>query len=358
MKSKKVNIKLITFILLLLLILVACNSQAPSNTNNSQSKNSQVENGNTSERKTVSIGTSSAGSLYHILTVGFADIVSRNTNISASAITTGGADATLRAIGDGRTDMGMVHTWALRRAFTGDDPFDNKIEVRSILQGQETGVYLIARANAGIETPADLKGKRLIGKRPALKSIDEFTETLLEVYSLSVNDVNIMQSTESGESIQALEQGTVDAIVLPGGIATPQVAQLAQTTDVIFVRITDDKLQEMINHPNTTEGAFISINPEGTFKGQVGELPILSYSTVLAGAASLSDEIVYDIVKGLIENEEDLVAVHASGRAWSIENTLSNINFSVPFHSGSIKLFEEKGLWTDEHQKRQEELLK
>ncbi|WP_102348912.1 TAXI family TRAP transporter solute-binding subunit [Bacillus sp. Marseille-P3661] len=370
MKIQKVNYKTLILSVLFLFFLAACSSTNSNSTNSTNSSatdsgnggNTQQEQGGNDEKakekQTVSIGTSSAGSLYNILTVGFADIVSKNTSISASAITTGGADATLRAIGDGKTDMGMVHTWALRRAYAGEEPFEQKVDVRQVLQGQETGVYLIARADAGIETPADLKGKRLIGKRPALKSIDEFTATVLDVYGLTEDDVKVMQTSETNETVQALEQGTVDAVVLPGGIATPQVAQLAQTTDVVFVKITDDKMQEIMNHPNVTNGAFISVNPAGTYKGQDEDYPFLTYSTVLAGASSLSDELVYEIVKGLDENKDQLSAVHASGGAWVAENSIKNTNFSVPFHPGAIKYFEEKGIWTDELQKRQDELLK
>jgi ABC-type nitrate/sulfonate/bicarbonate transport system substrate-binding protein len=50
-----------------------------------------------------------------------------------------------------------------------------------VLQGQETGVYLVARPDAKIDSPKDLKGKKLIGKRPALKSIEKFTLALLDV---------------------------------------------------------------------------------------------------------------------------------------------------------------------------------
>ncbi|MCL6593352.1 MAG: TAXI family TRAP transporter solute-binding subunit, partial [Alicyclobacillus sp.] len=166
----------------------------------------------------VRMGTSSSGSDYYVLTTGMSNIINKNTQLKTSVVAAGGSDATARAIADNKADMGMLNLWSLTNAFQGKPPFDKPVPVRQVLDGQPTGYYLIARAASGIQTPADLKGKRLIGKRPALQSIDEFTAALLSAYGMTAKDVNLISTADTNEAIQALEQGTVDAAVLPGGV--------------------------------------------------------------------------------------------------------------------------------------------
>lgn len=308
------------------------------------------------EQTTTTIGTSSTGSIYNIIAVGMADIITRNAGVNASAVTTGGADATLRAIADKKTEFGVVHTWSLQKAYDGTEPFKAAVKIRQVLQGQETGVYLVARADAKIESPKDLKGKKLIGKRPALKSIDEFTFALLDLYGIKPNELTIIQTAETGEAVDALKVGSVDAAVIPGGIGSPQLKELAQTINLKFVKI--DKMKELTAHSGITKGGFIAVNPAGTYKGQTEEIPFLCYNTVLAVDAGASDDLVYKVAKTLIEKHDLLQKVHPTGKMWTLENTLSNANFTVPFHPGAVKFFKEAGKWNEQMDKRQSELLK
>lgn len=309
----------------------------------------------TQQPTAVTIGTSSVGSTYYTLSVAMGDIVSKNTPLSASVVAVGGADATLRAIGDKKAEMGMVHTWALYKAYSGESPFESKIDVRALLWGQETGNCLIARADRGIKTPADLVGKTIVGERPALKSVDEFTYALLDVYGISKDQVKIISTAETRETMQALQQGTVDAVVLPCGLRAPHIKELTESVDSIPVNIPDDKMAQLI--ANTTPGAVKATNPPGTYKGQDGPYSIPAYLTVLVASANLSEDAAYQVTKAVIENQEALTAAHPTGRSWSLENTMRDTEFAVPFHPGAVKFFKEKGVWTDAHEARQNKLL-
>src|SRR3989304_3240573 len=168
------------------------------------------------ETKSATLGTSSVGSTYYTLSVAMGNIISKNTGVNVSVVAVGGADATLRAIGDKKSELGMVHTWALYKAFAGVAPFDKKLNVRTLLTGQETGNCLIARADRGIKSPADLPGQTIVGERPALKSVDEYTYALLDLYGIK-GKVRVISTAESREAMQALQQGPGGAGARAGG---------------------------------------------------------------------------------------------------------------------------------------------
>jgi TRAP transporter TAXI family solute receptor len=274
--------------------------------------------------------------------------------VSARVVAVGGADATLRAIGDKKSELGMVHTWALYKAFAGAPPFDKKLDVRTLLTGQETGNCLIARADRGIKSPADLAGKTIVGERPALKSVDEYTYALLDLYGIK-GKVKVISTAETREAMQALQQGTVDAVVLPCGLRAPHITELMESVASVTVDIPDDKMKELL--AKTTPGAITGTNPPNTYKGQVNPYTIPVYQTVLVSSADLSEDAVYRITKAIVEKQDALVAAHPTGRAWTLENTLRGTNFAVPFHPGAVKYFKERGVWKDAHEETQKRLL-
>jgi TRAP transporter TAXI family solute receptor len=348
----------ILFMVVLLVLVSACGTSSPASTGGSGGGAKATDAGKDSKKGkvTLTIGTASTGSVFYVLGVGIADIISKNTNISASAVAAGGSDAILRAMADNKADLGLTSGYSLQRAYDGAKPFEKKIDLRKVVHGQETGTYLIARADRGIKSPADLKGKKVIGKRPALGSVDEFTYAILDLYGVDPKDVNIISTAESNESVQALQQGTVDAIVLPGGIGSPHIKELAQTADVNFVKI--DKLEQLLTHKGITKGTYIAVNPPGTFKGQDGELPFLAYNTILVANPTTPADVVYEVTKTIMDKNADLKKVHPTGAKWTLKNTLNNAEFTVPFHDGAIKYFKEKGAWNDKMQARQDQLLK
>ena len=306
------------------------------------------------ETKSATLGTSSVGSTYYTLSVAMGNIISKNTGVNVSVVAVGGADATLRAIGDKKSDLGMVHTWALYKAFAGAAPFDRKLNVRSLLTGQATGNCLIARADRGIKSPADLAGKTIVGERPALKSVDEYTYALLDLYGIK-GKVRVISTAESREAMQALQQGTVDAVVLPCGLRAPHIMELMQSVASVTVDIPDDKMKELL--AKTTPGAVTATNPPNTYKGQVKPYTIPVYQTVLVSSAEFSEDAAYKITKAIVENQQALVAAHPTGRAWTLENTLRVTSFAVPFHPGAVKYFKESGAWKDAHEETQKRLL-
>jgi len=304
--------------------------------------------------KALTLGTSSVGSTYYTLSVAMGNIITKGAGTNISVVAVGGADATLRAIGDKKSDLGMVHTWALYKAYAGAAPFKKKLNVRALLTGQATGNCLIARADRGIKSPADLAGKTIVGERPALKSVDEYTHTLLDLYGLR-GKVKVKATAETREAMQALRQGTVDAVVLPCGLRAPHIMELMESVASVAVDIPDDKMKQLL--AKTTPGAVAATNPPNTYKGQAKPYTIPVYQTVLVASADLSDDAAYKITKVIVESQKALVAAHPTGRAWTLANTLRSTGFAVPFHPGAIKYFREKGVWTDAHAETQKRLV-
>ena len=306
------------------------------------------------EVKDLTWGTSSQGSEFNSLSVAMGDVVTRQTGIAVSVQSVGGSDATLRAIGDGKVDLGMSNAFAATNAFNGRKPFPGPVDFRLVAQGHNTLRQLVVRADSGIRTPADLAGKRIVGERPALAEIRLVTDALLKAYGVDPSSVEIISTAETNEALRALQQGTVDAVVAPGSAPSAFFLELAQNSNVRWIDLSD-KMDEVLRTlgPGFIEGTI----PAGTYKRQTQEIHTVAIPSVVAARGDLPDDVVYKVTKALMEQNAKIAKAQPQGRNWAIDNSMA-VTPTVPFHPGAVKYYKEAGAWTDEMQQAQDKLLK
>jgi uncharacterized protein len=304
----------------------------------------------------LSFGTSSVGSSNYVITVGMATILTKKGGIHVTAEAVGGTDANIRSLNDKKIDMAMLNSDSVANAFLGVDQFakTGKIPLRTLVQGQERYNYILVRKASGIKTPADLKGKKFIGKRRALGDIEAVTNAMLKAYGVPKDAVRILETAETNEAIEALKTGAVDGAQLPGGRSASNIMDLANDVDLLFISFPDDKLELMIKDlgPAFQKGVV----PPGIYKGQ--DYPIQTTLLLLGVTVrpDFAEEAAYTITKTLMESQKELAAVHNVGKEWTLENTLKKP--PVPFHPGAVKYFHEKGVWTASLEQLQQQLLK
>jgi TRAP transporter TAXI family solute receptor len=298
-------------------------------------------------------GTSSQGSAPHVMSVAMADIVNQQTDIAVTVQSVGGSEATIRAINDGNADIGLINVFAGTNAFNGEPPFEQPVDLRLQIIGYTDARQLVVREDSGIETPADLEGKRVIGERPALTEIRMMTDALLEAYDVPPDSVEIISTNETNEALDALRQGTVDAAVLPGAAGSGNLVELSQTADVRWVDLSDriDEVLEIMG-PAFVEGTI----PAGTYEGQEQDIVTVGIDNATVVGADVPEETVYTMTKAILESPEALEQAHPLGGEWTIENNMAATP-TIPFHPGAIRYYEEAGVWTEEMQNTQDELL-
>lgn len=300
----------------------------------------------------VVLGSASQGSDAHVTSVSMADIVSRHTDIAATVQPVGGAVAIMRAVDEGDISIGMANTAAVTNAFNGKNPFENPIDVRLQLRGFNILWQLVVREDSGIETPADLEGKRLVGERPALIEVRQVTDALLKVNDVDPGSVEIIATNETNETLNALRRGTVDAAILPGSAGAGNLSELAHTADVRWMDLSAN-INEMLG---SLGPAFMEDTiPAGTYEGQKQDVSALATAQVTTVSADVSEEMAYTITKAILENSDEIQGSNSD--KWTVENALS-VPPTAPFHPGAVRYFKEKGAWTDELQRIQDELLK
>ena len=115
----------------------------------------------------ISFGTSSIGGTFYVIAVGMGDLISKNTPMSVTVESVGGSDANMRAIKYGKVEVAMANTFTTADAYFGKGTFEKEgqVDIQLLALGQPSMRQLVVRADAGIRTVADLKGKRLAARR-------------------------------------------------------------------------------------------------------------------------------------------------------------------------------------------------
>ena len=259
----------------------------------------------------------------------------------ASAVSSRGSVDNVNAITSGLRNSGFAQSDVAYWAFTGTGTMEGSppaTDLRTIAALFEEHIHLVALADSGINSVADLAGKRVSLDEPGSGT---YVDALLimEANGLSVDDL-IAEALKGNAASEALRNGKIDAFFVVTGYPTGALVELASATDIKLVPIDGDGAAAL-----TDKYGFFSASsiPDGAYEGVAG------VETVAVGAqwftsATEDEELIYNITKALWNDEtRTLLDVgHAKGSTITKETALAGVG--VPLHAGAERFYKEVGL--------------
>jgi TRAP transporter TAXI family solute receptor len=289
----------------------------------------------------LSIGTGGTGGVYYPLGGGMASILTKHVpGWQVTAEVTGASVDNMKLINTGKTDVGFTMADTAWEAYLGIDKFkDNKVPVRTLAVLYPNRTHVVTVEGSGINTMADLKGKRISVGSPG-SGTEILALRLLDAYGLT-NDVK-RERLSVAESVNAIKDRKIDAFIWSGGLPTAAVTDLAATPGT-KIKLIDHS--EVIDAMNKKHGPLYVKDeiPQATYAGMGKPASILTVWNLLTVSEKMSEATAYTIVKTLFEHKPDLVAVHKEAVNLSTEFQ-TNSHSPIPFHPGAIRYFAEKGL--------------
>src|SRR5262249_18276975 len=125
----------------------------------------------------------------------------------------------------------------------------------------------------------------------------------------------------------------------------PQMIEMDTSIGVRFLPV-DPSPEAVKRMSEIGKGLFVV--PPGRYAGGTGvgqDTPLVAVHYGLMVSLQTPDQVVYDTVKTLYEQDELLKKFHIVLADWDRENFVSD-RATVPYHPGAIKFYKEKGLWT------------
>lgn len=287
----------------------------------------------------LSIGTGGTGGVYYPLGGGMAALLTKNLGMAATAEVTGASVDNLKFIRSGKMDVGFTMADAAWDAYQGTDKFkDGKVNARTLMTLYANDMQIVTVEGTGIGKLADLKGKRLSTGSPG-SGTEVMALRLLEAVGLD-KDVK-RERLSVAESVNALKDRKIDALIWVGGVPTAALTDLAATPGVKLKLIDHGDAVEAMNKkygPLYTKGTV----PAKSYLGQEQAASNIQVWNLLVADAKMSDDTAYKITKTLFEHQPDLVKVHKEAANISIKS--QGGTSPIPYHPGARKYLQEKGI--------------
>jgi len=255
--------------------------------------------------------------------------------------------ANCNLIKDHQIESAFVQNNVAYSAYEGKDQFAGKPvkNLRGIASLYPETIQIVARADSGIKSLKNIKGKKLVpGDRGSGTEVD--TLNVLAAHGLTYKDFAGVDWLSFSGAAQRLQDKQADVTFTTAGWPTAAITELAMSTDIVLVPIDEN----MINKITKTH-AFYSkvVIPKGTYKGQAKDVPTITTMAQWVVDAQVPEELVYNLTKALWEKSKggqsgaDVMAkVHAKGKDVQLQTALSGM--AIPLHPGAAKYYREKGL--------------
>lgn len=209
-------------------------------------------------------------------------------------------------------------------------------KLRAIAAIYPNYIQIVALADANIKSLADLKGKRISVGAPR-SGTEINARAILQAAGLSYEDFSKVEYLPFGESVELMKNRQIDVTLQSAGLGVAALRDLSSAVKVNFVSVPPEVVAK-IGNPAYRAGTI----PAGIYEGQDSEVPTVSISNLLITNEKVSDEVAYEMTKGLYDNLERLGNAHSAARQIRLEHATDGL--PIPLHPGAEKFYREKGL--------------
>ncbi|MBL8472468.1 MAG: TAXI family TRAP transporter solute-binding subunit [Rhodocyclaceae bacterium] len=288
----------------------------------------------------INVLTGGTSGVYYPLGVALSQIYGKalpNAKVSVQA--TKASAENLNLLQAGRGEVGFTLGDALSDAWRGDEESGFKTplkKLRGLAAIYPNYVQIVAAADSGIRTLADLKGKRISVGAP--KSGTELNaRAILKAAGLSYADFAKVEYLPFGESVELMKNRQLDVTLQSAGLGVASLRDLAVAIKVSFVPVPAEVVARV------GDAAYQPAEiPPGTYEGQGVAVPTVAIQNFLVTHEAVPAATVYQMTRSMWENLDALVAAHAAARAMKRENAAKGL--PLPLHAGAEQYYREIGL--------------
>jgi hypothetical protein len=296
------------------------------------------------EQKFITIGTGGQTGVYYVVGQSICKLVNRGEaehGIKCTAPATGGSVANLNAIKAGEQDMGVAQSDQQFNAYNGKGAFEDSgpdHDLRAVFSVHPEPFTVVARADSGIKTFDDLKGKRVnvgnpgSGQRATL-------DVLMAAKGWTMADFKLASELKSAEQAQALCDNKVDAIVFTVGHPNGSIKEATTACESVLIPVTGPEVDKLVADNPYYAKAVI---PGGMYQGTDADTETFGVVATFVSSTKASPDIIYAVVSAVFENFDRFKKLHPAFENLDPKKMIKD-GLSAPLHDGATKYYKEKG---------------
>ncbi len=263
-----------------------------------------------------------------------------------SSIPGKGAIGNALAVGSGKAEFGLSYGPFLLAIYNGGNTIlegEGLKDLRAVGNVVPNTVQIVMSSDVPDSVFSDAGGGSPVRIGVGAKGSSNIfgIEKILMEYGVDFDKV----TTDGGFVMEGAQEGLLDAYLNRQigiytntvGIGASDLQQALAARDSRLFAMTEEIRDKMV-----TNWGYVKFDiPAGTYPGQTEAVPSLDLSTLVITNASMDDDIVYEMVKKMAENQSRLVSAYSGFSSWKPEDMA--ISAPIPLHPGAEKYFREIG---------------
>jgi uncharacterized protein len=288
----------------------------------------------------INILTGGHSGVYYPLGVALSQIYTKTIpDAKATAQVTKTPAENLNLLQGGRGELAFTLGDVLSDAWKGAEEAGFKTplnKLRGLSATYNNYIQIVARADSGIRTVADLKGKR-VSVGAARSGTELNARAILRAAGLSYKELAKVEYLPFGQTAELMKDRQLDATLQSARLGAASIGDLATALKIVVVAIPADVVAKVGDA--AYQPAMI---PANTYEGQTTDVPTAAVPNFLVTQSDVSDELAYQMTKALYDNLDTLYAAQNAAKAIKRENAVNGM--PVPLHPGAEKYYREVGV--------------
>lgn len=293
----------------------------------------------------ITIGTGGVTGVYYPTGGALCRLVNRGRKehgIRCSVESTGGSIYNINALRKSEMEFAIAQSDWHYHAYNGTgffEPQGKMEELRSVFSLHPEAFTIVARADAGVNTLDDLKGKRVNIGNPG-SGMRATMEELMRAKGWTTDVFQVTSELKASEQPQALCDNKIDVMIYAAGHPNGAIQEVVSSCETKIINVDGPEVDKLIrDNPFYSE----AIIPAGMYQGTNEDVHTFGVRATLVTTSKVSDEIVYNVVKALFDNFENFKTLHPVFAQLDEKNMITEGN-TAPLHPGAIRYYKEKGL--------------
>ncbi len=211
-------------------------------------------------------------------------------------------------------------------------------DLRALFALQVESFVVMARADAGIKTAADLRTKRINIGPPGSGPRIMF-DLLAPTLGWTLREFTVASELKAADQADALCRGRVDAVLYLAASPDAAVRAAAQACETAPVPIAGREIEAL---DKETPYLVRTAIPGGLYKGAPRETPSVGFAVVAASTSKTDARAIYELVRAAFEHLQRLQRADPVFARLDPRRMIGD-GLVVPLHDGAAKLYKERG---------------
>ena len=287
--------------------------------------------------KSLTLGTASPGGVYYPYGDALAQILTEKLGVTVNPLPTQGPVHNVKVIDSGVAQLGMItmgvglQGWNGTGDWTGGKTFRN---MRALFPMYDNSFQAVVLRRSDITLVQGLDKKR-VGVGPRAGTAGVYVPDILKVVGISADIGNGSYATMATE----LLAGQYDALALVTGVPVEAFQEVEAKEPLTFISLSAEQIAAVRRAMPEFSPSKIAA---GSYRSLVKDYVTFGLFNFVVGRADLPDDLVYQLVKAVFENQPRLVKAHPAASETLPQNV--DKNTFMPFHPGAVRYYREIGI--------------